>query len=70
MKLEKKWKVVKNNFKKVITKYLIIIMDVRLIMKDLDDIIVSLKEIIVKYETENKALKIKINEMKKYIKNK
>tara|TARA_R110002073_G_scaffold2224_3_gene15295 strand:- start:1511 stop:1648 length:138 start_codon:yes stop_codon:yes gene_type:complete len=45
-------------------------MDVRLIMKDLDDIIVSLKEIIVKYETENKALKIKINEMKKYIKNK
>ena len=45
-------------------------MDIKIIMKDLDDIILALKKEIIKYDTENKELKLKINEMKKYIKNK
>tara|TARA_R110002020_G_scaffold182063_4_gene377382 strand:- start:749 stop:886 length:138 start_codon:yes stop_codon:yes gene_type:complete len=45
-------------------------MDVRLVVGDIEEKLLELKEMIIKYETENKALKIKINEMKKYIKNK
>ncbi len=45
-------------------------MDVRLVVGDIEEKLLELKEMIIKYETENKALKIRINEMKKFIKNK
>ena len=45
-------------------------MDVRLVVSDIEEKLLELKEMIIKYETENKALKIRINEMKKFIKNK
>tara|TARA_R110002126_G_scaffold192415_2_gene340556 strand:- start:379 stop:516 length:138 start_codon:yes stop_codon:yes gene_type:complete len=45
-------------------------MDVRIVVGDIEEKLVELKEMIIKYETENKALKLKIIEMKKYIKNK
>tara|TARA_R110000824_G_scaffold139250_2_gene304276 strand:+ start:1213 stop:1350 length:138 start_codon:yes stop_codon:yes gene_type:complete len=45
-------------------------MDVRIIVSDIEEKLLELKQMIIKYETENKTLKIKINDMKKYIKNK
>jgi len=45
-------------------------MDVRIVVGDIEEKLLELKEMIIKYETENKALKLKIIEMKKYIKNK
>ena len=45
-------------------------MDVRLVVGEIEEKLLELKQMIIKYETENKALKLKINDMKKYIKNK
>lgn len=42
-------------------------MDIKLIIQELDDIIEKLKMKIMYYQTENKELKIKINELKNYI---
>ncbi len=45
-------------------------MDVRLVVGDIEEKLLELKQMIIKYETENKALKLKVADMKKYIKNK
>ena len=37
------------------------------LLSDLDDIVVKLKARIIYYQTENKELKLKINQLKQYI---
>ena len=42
-------------------------MDIKNILSELDDVIEKLKMKIIFYQTENKELKLKINQLKQYI---
>jgi|TARA_R110000803_G_scaffold36705_7_gene78874 hypothetical protein len=44
--------------------------NIKLLIKQLDEIVIALKEQIIKYESENKALRVRIFEMKKFVNNK
>jgi len=45
-------------------------MNIEEILKDFDEIVAKLKMKIIYFETENKALRIRINELKKFVKEK